>query len=534
MDYTTQYICDNTGDAYDVQALSLSNGSDMWYEPWQTNQSDSGVSVNGFTALQNSSVWKALNVLAGDFGQLPVKLFRKTPAGRKEVTGTPEIECLRTRPNPWTVPSVFKETSMWVAALHGNSVTWINRPNTNTIQLVPLRPDRVAIEIDDERQGEFWYVYSLENGTKVPINQEDVLHIQGLTTNGMWGLSLLDVGKNAIGGSLALEKFVNAHFKNGSRPGGVIKHPGKPSQTARDNLRREWNDIHQGVTNAGKVALLAEGMEYQQMAFTLEQSQVEQLRRLDREFVAAWFNLPLYKLNSLEHSATRANLEQQQQEYVQGSLMRWIVRHTEEWARKLLLPELQRAGYYYRVVTEALLRGDTQARYSAYGIAIQNRIMNPNEAREREDMEPYDGGDEFGNPAIDPVDKKAANDVDNKGGRPPESMAVGLLDAAIAHVIKTECNAVCRGVAAKDFSVWCDTYYGLDGGWFKLVAKELKPLADFVAATVGGDFNCVLWASVHAAESQRLLAAVGEHKTKERLADAVKMECDQWVSRAKR
>lgn len=531
MELNSQFMCGGSGDAYDMQALTLSNGNDFWYELWPTS-SDAGVRVNGYTALQNSSVWKALNVLAGDFGQLPVKLYKKTPAGRKEVTGIAEIECLRTQPNPWTVPSIYKEMSMWAAALHGNSITLIKRPSTNDIQLIPLDPNRVAIEVDDELEGEFWYVYTLKTGRKVEIDSEDVLHIQGLTSNGLWGMSLLDVAKNGIGGSLALEKYVNANFRNGSRPSGVIKHPGKPSDTARANLRREWNEIHQGVDNAGKVALLAEGMEYQQMAFSLEQSQVEQLRRLDRELIASWFNLPLFKLNSLEHSATRANLEQQQQEYVQGSLMRWIVRHIEEWARKLLRPDMRADGYYYRVVTEALLRGDTQARYSAYGIAIQNRIMNPNEAREREDMEPYDGGDEFGNPAIDPIDKKAANDADNQGGRPPGAIAGELLDAAVAHVIKTEANAVCRGAASKNFATWCDTYYGVDGGFFKLVAKELKPLADFVAATVGGDFNCVMWAGIHAAESQRRLAEVAEHTPRDRLADAVKTETDTWGSRA--
>lgn len=534
--YTTQYICGGNGDAYDVQSLSLSNGSDFWYESWPMNTSDAGVRVNGYTALQNSSVWKALNVLAGDFGQLPVKLYQKTPTGRKEVVGTPEIECLRTQPNAWTLPSIYKETSMWLAALHGNSVHWIYKPNPSTIELVPLRPDRIGIEVDDELRGSFWYVYRLESGAVLAFDPSEVLHIQGLTTTGMWGMSLLDVAKNGIGGSIALDKFVNANFKNGSRPAGVIKHPSKPSDQARANLRREWNEIHQGVDNAGKVALLAEGMEYQQMAFSLEQSQVEQLRRLDRELIAAWFNLPLYKLNSLEHSSTRSNLEQQQQEYVQGSLMRWIVRHVEEWGRKLLRPEMQQAGYYYRVVTEALLRGDTQARYSAYGIAIQNRIMNPNEAREREDMEPYDGGDEFGNPAIDPIDKKAANDVDNEGGRPAGvARATALIEEKILSIIRSEMNAAKRAAGQKSFVAWADKYYGVDGGFFHLVASELQPLAEFIADVVPDvDFNYQLWASVHASESQRRLLAVFKASTSDQLQEHVKAECDTWQSRGKR
>lgn len=533
-EFTSQYICGGNGDAYDVQSMTLANGADFWYDLYPNSKSDAGIRVDGMSALGNSSVWKALNVLASDFGQLPVKLFRRQGSRTVEVENVPEINCLRVAPNDWLVPSVYKETSMWVAALWGNSITWIYRPNPKSIQLIPLAPDRISVVVDSELNGQIYYQYRAENGAKIDIDKEDVLHIQGLSTNGIIGLSLLDVAKNAIGGGLALEKHQNASFANGARPSGVIEHPGKPDPKSRDMLRESWDKVHKGSDNAGKVAILWDGMKYAPITMTMESAQMEALRRLDRELVASLFNLPLYKLNSLEHSSTRSNLEQQQQEYVQGSLMRWIVRHTEEWGRKILSPEQRAQGYFYRVVVEALLRGDTQARYAAYGVAIQNRIMNPNEVREREDMEPYQGGDEYGNPAIDPMDKKAANDANNQGGRPPGSTkALALLDEKRLHIIKTETNAVLRGAASKDFRAWCDTYYGLNGGFFKLVAKELQPLAEFIAETVNDiDFDCVLWASVHAAESQRRLAGIIAAAPKERLADAIKAECDQWPARA--
>lgn len=528
---TSQYICDGAGGVYDVAAISLMEYDErFWHE--YAGSSDSGVPVNGYTALQNTHVWKALNVLASDFGQLPVKLFRKAGNKTVEVEGTPEIECLRIAPNEWTLPSVYKETSMWVAALWGNSITWINRPNPRTIQLVPLRPDRVSVDIQDEIKGEFSYVYRLENGHQVPIDKADVLHIPGITSNGIWGYSLLEIARNSIGSGLALEKHQNSAFANGARPSGVIEHPGKPDQKSRDALRQSWDAVHKGAGNTGKVAILWDGMKYSPVTMTMEAAQVEQLRRLDREFVAGMFNLPLYKLNSLEHSSTRSNLEQQQQEYVQGSLMRWIVRHTEEWGRKLLTPDMQRQGYFYRVMVEALLRGDTQSRFSSYGVAIQNRIMNPNEVREKEDMPPYDGGDEYGNPNID---KLAVNNADNQGGRPPgsSSRATALLTDKLEQVVKTECNAVCRGAAAKDFASWVETYYGMNGGFFKLVAKELQPLAEFVTETVVDvTFDAVLWSSVHAAESQRLLVAAMARSNKETLADTVRGECDRWTARA--
>lgn len=532
----SQFICDGLGSPYEVAApASLSNGSDFWYEPFGAGRNDAGVRVDGYTALGNCHVWKALNVLAGDVGQLPVKMYRKVGGKSKEVENIAEIDCLRVEPNPWMLPSVYKETSMWVAALWGNSVTWVFRPTGSTIRLVPLRPDRVKIVIGDELTGDYFYRYTTAAGANIDLDREEVIHIQGLSCNGIWGYSLLDVAKNVLGGTLALDKYVNKKFANGAMPGGVVKHPGKPTPEARANFRREWNEIHQGVDNASKIALLAEGMDFMPLFMSMVDAQAAELRTLDREFIAELFNLPLFKLNSLEHSSTRSNLEQQNQDYLQGSLMRWLNRFLEEWQRKILSPEMRKDGYYYRWVTEALLRGDTTSRFTAYGIAITNRIMNPNEAREREDMEPYEGGDEFGNPNIDPkADAKAANDLSNAGGRPPGSESADrLIQGKVKQLIKTECNDVERGAMCSNFVEWLEGYYSPGGGFNQLVNKSLLPFVDEVKLILDGySFHVLPWAANHATESKRLLLKLADQSTADRLTENVKAECETWNARA--
>jgi HK97 family phage portal protein len=497
-----EFICTpGAGGAYEMQAAGFSDGADYWYEAFPSMRNDTGVKVNAYTALGNCHVWKALNVLAGDMGQLPVKLFKKVGGKSVEVEGIPEIECLRDEPNPWMLPSVWKETAMWVAALRGNSLNWVFRPTPQTIRLVPLRQDRVNVEIADELTGDFFYTYRTETGAVIPFNREDIMHIPGLSVNGIWGMDLIDVAKNVIGGGLAIEKHVNRSFANGARPGGVLKHPNRMTPEGAGNLRREWEQLHQGADNAGRVAVLQEGMEYQAIALTMEASQVEELRRLDREFVASLFNLPLFKLNSLEHSATRSNLEQQQQEYLYGSLMRWLNRFAEEFRRKILSPTQRKQGMYYRWITEAILRGDTATRFAAYGVAIQNRIMNPNEAREKEDMPPYPGGEEFGNPNIDP---KAANDVDNKGGRPPGSRSAdALIDRKLRDIVATECNYV-RDASqnAVNFVEWIEDYYS--NGFHNLTGKALAPyVEDVKGCVIGYVFDPQNWAVTWKARAVR-------------------------------
>ena len=54
-------------------------------------------------------------------------------------------------------------------------------------------------------------------------------------------------------------------------------------------------------------------------------------------------------------------------------------------------------------LVDELVKADIAARFEAYSKAIASRVLNPNEARAKENMAPYDGGNEFVNPNIQPA-----------------------------------------------------------------------------------------------------------------------------------
>jgi HK97 family phage portal protein len=59
-------------------------------------------------------------------------------------------------------------------------------------------------------------------------------------------------------------------------------------------------------------------------------------------------------------------------------------------------------NFFTDIDMNALLRSDLKTRYESYSLAIQNRILNPNEARRLENLNPYPGGDTYENPNITP------------------------------------------------------------------------------------------------------------------------------------
>jgi phage portal protein BeeE len=60
----------------------------------------------------------------------------------------------------------------------------------------------------------------------------------------------------------------------------------------------------------------------------------------------------------------------------------------------LLTPD-ERKTHYVKFKMDGLMRGDMATRFAAYSTAIDKEIMSPNEVRELEDLNPYEGGDEY-------------------------------------------------------------------------------------------------------------------------------------------
>ena len=104
------------------------------------------------------------------------------------------------------------------------------------------------------------------------MRREDVLHIPGLGFDGLVGYSPIAMAKNAIGIALATEEYGASFFKNGARPGGVLEHPGVLKDPSK--LRESWHAVYGGTMNTGRIAVLEEGVKYQQIAIPPEEGAV--------------------------------------------------------------------------------------------------------------------------------------------------------------------------------------------------------------------------------------------------------------------
>lgn len=398
-----------------IEASSTRMPEDWFFESVAGRESAAGVAVSPRSVLAHPWVWQAVKILTGDIGQLPVhKMRRRFVDGQQYVekdSGHVVHRCLNYGPNDYQTPSQWKETVMHDALLYGNHVSLVSRDATGRLTLTPLPPQ--GLSYSQPELGRF-YIRSVWNGREVTIPYDEVFHIRGLASagndgcdgsyqaSGFWGLPVISMLRDALGSGLAMIEYGASLFKNNGRPSGVLKFPGAYNAEAARNLRKEWQEIHGGSRNAGKVAVLYEDGSFVPIAMTNDEAQLLDLRRLDREVVASVFNLPPYKLGGLENSAVKANVAEQNRDYITRTITYWTNKFSEEIHRKLFRYREQAGDrHFVQWDFSKFLEADIQARYTALSTAITAKIINPNEARQREGLNPYEGGDEFINPAID-------------------------------------------------------------------------------------------------------------------------------------
>ena len=352
----------------------------------------SGKPVNERTAMQTTAVYACVRILAEAVASLPLHVYEyQDDGGKKLVHDHPLYYLLHDEPNPEMTSFVFRETLMSHLLIWGNAYAQIIRDGAGRVLgLYPLLPDKMDVQRDN--RGNIYYVYSRNSDENpmfkeygdIRLKAEDVLHIPGLGFDGLIGYSPIAMAKNAVGMTLACEEYGASFFANGANPGGVLEHPGVLKDPSK--VRESWNSVYRGVNNAHKIAVLEEGMKYQQIGIPPEEAQFLETRKFQINEIARLYRIPPHMIGDLDKSSF-SNIEQQSLEFVKYTLDPWVIRWEQSLQRSLLLPG-EKGKYFIKLNVDGLLRGDYQSRMNGYAVGRQNGWFSANDIREMENMNP--------------------------------------------------------------------------------------------------------------------------------------------------
>lgn len=359
-------------------------------------RSGAGIDVSEESALTFSAVYGCVRILAESAASLPLKVYRR--AGERGKATAREHwawPLLHDTPNPDMTAVVWRELGMVHVLTWGNAYSRIEWAGDGSARAFwPIHPARVAVK--RTAGGRVVYEVRPDPATDPPgghpavVEAADMLHVPALGWNGLVGLSPVRLAREAVGLGLAAEAFGAGFFGNGARPGGVLSVPQALDPKARAKLREAWEEAHQGVERAGRVAVLGLGATFAATTIPPEDAQFLETRRFQVAEVARIFRVPPHMLAELER-ATFSNIEHLGLEFVMHSLRPWLVRWEQEINRKLF-GTAGTAGLYCEHAVDGLLRGDQASRFNAYAVGRQWGWLSADDVRELENLPPLADG----------------------------------------------------------------------------------------------------------------------------------------------
>jgi phage portal protein BeeE len=280
--------------------------------------------------------------------------------------------------------------------------------------------------------GEYRYRFTDRFGNESILPRGEVWHLRGLSSDGLLGMSPIELARENLGMALAAQDYGARFFANDAKPtGGWIEFPGSFKDSEAKKVFRESYQQAQSGANRGKVLVLENGMKFHEVGVTNKDAQFLELRKFQITDVARLFRVPPHMIGDLDR-ATFSNIEQQSLEFVMHTMTPWAERWEASIESELLLE-----GDDIEVEFDFanLMRGDAASRASFYQSGIQNGWLTRNEARIAENLNPLDGLDEPLRP-LNMVEESTAEDValDTEQAEDPVQEATEPSDEAAARL----------------------------------------------------------------------------------------------------
>lgn len=389
---------------------SFENEISMWPSLGNIFSGGGSRKLNEWQSMQISVVYACIRLISNSIAMMPLSLYKGDGDSSRIASEKPLNNVLYRAANKELTAFTFKQTMMAHVLMFGNAYAEkVYNGAGEIIELWPMAPWNMAVEI---KNGNKIYKYKLDN-EELLFNSNEILHIPGLSFDGVKGYSPLQVMKNEIELAYELQQFGTKYFKNGTNLGAVLEHPGKLGEKARQFLKTSLVENYTGSGNALKTMVLEEGMKYNKMGIPAEDAQFISSRKFQLEEICRYYGVQLHMIQNLDKSSFN-NIEQQSQEFKTYCLGPWAVIWEQEIWKSLSDVEKYQ-GYFAKYNFNALLRADYKTRMEGHRTAVQMGMMSLNEVRKLEDMNPIPdemGGNTYWvNSAMLPIERQLQEPV---------------------------------------------------------------------------------------------------------------------------
>jgi HK97 family phage portal protein len=361
-------------------------------------ESATGLAISQQSAINVSTVYACVTLRAKDIARCAPRLLRMEGPRSQTPVDDHSVSKLFNRPNELQTWYEWAFQMHAAFLLKANAYAAIIRDaRGNPISLWPINPD--GVHLYEAADGHLFYsamrfgLYQSWQLRSLPlmIPAEDMFHLRGLSFNSLHGVSTIGVARDAIGVALGLEQQAARFMNNGARPSGVLQTDKQLTPETAKRLREQWESLRSGIANAGKTAILEEGLKWNAMQLSSVDLEFISQRKLAIEEIARFFGMPLHKL-AVAGEVGKLKLDQADQSYVNTTIMPDL----DMWEQKFdQVFSLSDEGLHADFDERRLLRAEESTRFINYRTAVTSGLMTPNECRTLEGLPSLPGGDEL-------------------------------------------------------------------------------------------------------------------------------------------
>ncbi len=371
--------------------LRLDDGTFADWMGW--GPTTAGVAVSQQGSLGLASVYRAVSLISGTLATLPLKSYRDLPDGTRV-----RVDSFLDSPGGRDGLTQFEWTELVLVhlLLWGNCYLLHQVGGAGQlVGLIPLHPSAVEVKQvkSKEEESRFfpWLKYftvTMADGSQRDLTPMEITHITAMCTDGLKGLSPIELNRQAIGTGLAGDQAAARMFKSGMFVAGLVTTEddvdSDEAAAIADGLKRKVS----GVDNAGRLAFVNRNLKFTPWTMPNTDAQFLESRIHQVEEIARIFGVPPHLLGQTEKQTSwGTGVTEQNRGLSRYTLMPWTSRIEQRLSR--LLPNKQLCEYDYA----GLLQGSAQEELDMLIKQVDARIITVDEARRVRNLPPLPAGD---------------------------------------------------------------------------------------------------------------------------------------------
>lgn len=362
----------------------------------------SGAPVNERTSLGVPAVTACVNLLADMVAKLPIYLYRENGKVPIEITDHPAIRVISKNSSELHTSFELRHLMETGRGLGGNGYARVYRNGAgDPVSLQWIKPCDVMPELIQKSDGAF--VRYKITGIDRYFTRYDIIHVRGFCSDGLMGLSPLQMLRQSIGTAISQTETAGKLMKNGAKWPGFMTIDGVNDSKKLAEIRDEINSNMTGVMNAGRIPVVGGSLKFQQTnGMSMVDAEFIESRRFELQEIARLYRIPPFMIGDSTASTTwGTGIEQQTLGFLNFCLDSHLVGWEQSLGMTLLTAQEINDGYFFKFDRDELINAALGDRGSFYQTMRNIGVYSANDVRAKLGeslIAPEDGGDDYGKP----------------------------------------------------------------------------------------------------------------------------------------